>query len=564
MGFTGDLRSWLLWVIKIRFVIITLVFAIDYATRQLVPNPANPASIEGLGIVVIFWYVVGLFYLIYYQLGRDYPLQAYLQIYSDILIITAVVHTTGDLDSNYLSLYLVAILLAAIVLPRSRAYLVAAVSFVCLGSLLELAYLPGLYPHLVERHPALGFLADSSAAPADVRALGVKIFASLFGFLAVAYLSSFLAERLRETGAELRHKAGQVASLAAINENIIQSMRGGLIRTDLDGSIHEINPAGASILGRDPADLKGWPLGDILPELRRQPPGAGNLPARREITHDHPETGRRTLGISASPLTMSDAGVVGYIYTFQDLTEEKRRDAEYRAKDRMASLGRIAAGIAHEIRNPLASIAGAVNLFESPANLEEDQAKLVSIVRRESSRLDKLVTDFLNYAREQKFEFCTVNLTNLLQETLLLVEHHPLFGKGCRIERRFPSQPVTAWVDPDKIRQVLWNICDNALKAMPRGGVLEAIIEESTGAAPGAPELIRIVLADDGVGFNAGQMDRLFEPFHTKFANGTGLGLAITHQIVAGHQGRLTVQSEEGKGARFVIEIPKRQVGQRC
>jgi len=251
--FTGDLQAWLPWVIKIRFVIISFVFAIAYAIHTLAPNPGNLSSVKYLAIVVVLWYVVGLFYLIYNQLSRDHLLQAYLQIYSDIVIITAIVHITGDLESNYYSLYLVSIILASILLPRARAFLVAAVSFVFMGSLLELAYLPTLYPEFTGSYSVLGFLTTTSLVTVDLKTLQVKIFASLFGFFAIAYLSSYLAESLRKASAELHDRRGEVASLQAINESIVHSMRDGLITTDLEGVITELNPAGSAILGREPS-----------------------------------------------------------------------------------------------------------------------------------------------------------------------------------------------------------------------------------------------------------------------------------------------------------------------
>lgn len=588
MKLTGDLQAWLQWVIKIRFVIITLVFATDYAIRQVVPSPSNALSIQSLGVTVILWYVIGVFFLVYNQLSGDYLLQAQLQIYCDIAIITAIVHVTGNLDSDYLSLYFLVVILASILLPRSQAFLVAGVSFICLGSLLELAYLPSLYPGLVKPTSWLSFLATSSAGPGDLGSLQVKIFASLFGFFAVAYLSSYLAENLREAGAELKDKSGQVASLQAINENVIQSMRSGLITTDLADRISEINPAASAILGRSARELRGQDIASIFPMVRdarlqscapgglsgesaqpREGPALpGVLPTpleRREFTYVRPSGQPRIVGVSSSPLIVPGSGAAGAVYSFQDLTDEKRREAEYRAKDRMATLGRLAAAIAHEIRNPLASIAGSVKLLESLANLEGDQAKLIDIVSRESDRLNKLITDFLAYSRPQRFDFRDVDLVNLLEETLLLLEHHPGFGSNHRIERRLPRHPVVAQVDADKMRQVFWNICDNALKAMPEGGTLNARIEEvfvsgvandpKSGKA-GKPASVTVVFSDTGTGLAEAQVDKLFEPFQPGFSNGTGLGLALVYQIVEGHGGEIRVESKPRRGVTFRINLP--------
>lgn len=548
MNSTDGLNAWLPWVIKIRFVIISFVFAIDFAIRVLVPNPANAFSIKYLGIAAVLWYILSLFFLIYNQLSRDYLLQAYLQLYSDIVVITLIVHVTGDLESHYLSLYLVAIMLASILLPRPSVFLVAAVSFVSMGALLELAYLPSLYPEIAARYPLFRFFWTSSTLPVDLKTLQVRIFVTFFGFFGIAYLSSYLAESLRKAGAELRDQRGQMASLQAINENIIRSMREGLITTNLEGTISELNPAGAAILGRQPQALRGRPITQVFREVQpEQPPGH----ARQEMTYDHPGGGRKVLGISASPLSVAGTGAAGYVYSFQDLTEEKRLEGEYRAKDRMAALGRLAAGMAHEIRNPLTSIAGSIKLLSSLANLDDDQAKLMSIVSRESDRLNKLVSDFLIYSREQRFEFREVDLSNLLEETLLLLEHHPLFGAAYRVDRKFPRRPVIAFADPDKIRQIFWNICDNSLKAMPDGGTLTAEIH------PENSERIQVILGDTGVGLTEGQVERLFEPFQSGFTNGTGLGLAIVYQIVEAHRGRIHVESTPGTGSRFVIDLPR-------
>ena len=553
-GLSDQLKEWLPWVIKIRFVIISFVFAIDYAIRTLVANPPNPASFKYFGIVIILWYVLGLYYLIYNQLSHDYLLQAYLQIFSDIAIITAVLHLTGDLDSNYLSLYLVVIILSSTLLPRGRVFLVAGVSFVCMGAVLELAYLPVILPDLAAHYPALRYLVTSSPLSVDLRTLQVKIGASFFGFFAIAYLSSQLAQTLRKVGAELRDKNGQVASLQAKTENILESMRDGLVSTNLKGLIGEVNSSGAAILGLKPEELRGRPIQFLFPGLQTgalSPPGASALATRQEVTYANPSAEHRILGVSVSPLMVPTIGVVGFVFNFQDLTEEKRREAEYRTKDRMATLGRLAAGIAHEIRNPMASITGSVKLLQSISRLDEDQSKLIEIVSHESERLNKLVSDFLLYCRDQRHELQEVDLVNVIEETLVLLSHHPLFGANIRLEKRFPATLVTVWADPDRLRQVFWNISDNALKAMPEGGELKVQVEDAS------ERTVRVTLSDTGVGFTEQQLEKVFEPFQPGFSGGTGLGLAIVYQIMQGLGGTVRVESKAGKGARFILELPK-------
>jgi two-component system sensor histidine kinase PilS (NtrC family) len=525
-----DERNWLIWLVKVRILILTVLLAIELAVMRLTPSPL---PVMPFLTAMVLWFVLSLFFLFLVLVWTEHRLQAMLQVLSDLAMVTLVVHLTGGIDSLLNFLYPLVIIVAGMLLPRAWGYLSAALAFILFGTILELDYY-GVIPSYSSSHPKL-------------KALQVVILVNLFAYFAIAYLAGLLVAKLRQVGVQLKDTSGALQNLQALHENIVQSMREGVITTGLDGRITLVNRAAQQLLGSSEAELCGRSVADLFQDPL---PHFGSPRGDAEVRYVAANRFRRTFRVMVSALNVNVPGGMGFVYTFDDLTEIRRLEREVRMQDRLAAVGRLAAAIAHEIRNPLTSIAGSVSMLSDAPALSQDERRLLEIVTRESERLNGIITDFLAYSRGKQYRFERVSLVPLLEDALTLLEHRlTAEGAGIRIERNLPKSEALVLADGDKLKQVFWNFAENAIRAMKKtGGKLTVSLTER------GPDW-EMSFTDTGPGISPQQSDKIFEPFQSNFEGGTGLGLAIVYQIVQAHEGKVWARSEAGKGTSFVLRL---------
>lgn len=542
----GVQRRWVWRLIAGRVLAAAVVLG-TFALWTGVASQGVSGRLTGGAAIALAVVVLSAVYALVLRFSKVRPRsQAGAQFALDAVLITWLVWVTGNLYSPYTALYIIVISVASIFLG-ARGALMTSVGCAALYTATMLALASGWID-------GAGARLTNAALAKAVEAVGLNDVAFLF----VGLLAAQLASRQTRSEFEIREAANALASLRALHERIVESIRSGVITTDLLRRVYTVNRAAEEMTGYSSEDLRGKDVsilfGDIDGHIEESLAAAadGQATPRFESECLTAEGFRVRLGYGVSPLYAEGGETTGLVITFQDLTDIRSMEETSRRQERLSAVGRVAAGIAHEIRNPLAAMRGSIQVLKSDIQ-DPSQAELMDIVLRESDRLNRIITDFLTYARPRKFSLVETDLREPLRETFALLRHSPEILDGHALEEDLPEEPLMAWADAEGVRQVFWNLSRNALKAMPDGGTLRAEMRQASS------ERVRVTFTDTGRGMSPAQVERLFEPFSSSTTGGTGLGLSIVYQIIRDHGGTINVRSREGHGTTITIELPAKQ-----
>lgn len=550
-GNPRQLRGRLLRLIVLRAVAVTVL--LGWAILVQINAPGR-FPVDPFFYVIGFVYALTVFYAVTLPSATRRIWLVDLQLAIDVLVVSFIVYLSGGVSSYFSSLFVLPIIAASVVASGRAGLVLAGLAATAYAMVVLTQYLgPGWMAQ-----PR--WLGEASVELPPARVAQFTVGLNAFGFAMVAVLSGYLSENLRRTGTELARVSTEIADLQAFNEHVIDSLTSGLATTDAGGRILTFNRAAESISGHRAEAVIGRQAGEVL----QLPPAfeaslhmtfEGHTSRKADLHYARGDGLRIELGLSAAPL-ITTGNPAGFLFNFQDVTEPRRLEREAALQQRLAAIGEMAAGIAHEIRNPLASMSGSIQILRQELPLTEEQSQLMDIVLRESERLNETISSFLAYARPQRFSTTRLDVRGVLTDTAMLLRNSAECGPDHRIDVDVPADPVWYEADEGQVRQIVWNLATNGLRAMPMGGALSIAValEEAAGDSDGAD--VTLTVSDQGVGIPTEELDGILQPFRGSFTRGTGLGLAIVHRIVSDYRGEIQVTSRVGEGTTVSIRLP--------
>ena len=524
-------------------IVARLLIAVLIGVTALVGGTNTEiVAIVILGVIVAA--LTGVYFL-WERYGKTPLLLLRVQFGVDIVFVTLLAYFSGGLASPFKLLYFLPVFVgsARLGFRAGTAFAGASVAGYLFLSLVD----PGGWRYLEE---------SGAAAEITILVLSLLLVAALVGYLSRAAGESERA--LRDARSKLNTARLRIA-------NIIDSMRSGLVLVDSEGRVAHINAAGARILGINEEDARGQEYRVVFADVPAfyeriaMALDAGRPETRAEFFVRKRGGGTLPVGLSTSILRDDSGGEGGVIAIFQDLTEARRIEERLRHEDRMAALGEFAAGLAHEIRNPLNAIKGSIDLLREDLEATGDEAQLLNLVTREADRLGNLVQDVLHFGRMESSERESVRLDRLTEEIAVMARNHPSYRSEIELTVE-ADDAVEAVGNPDELRRAILNLTINALEAIEGEGEVRLLLVQSPrfadrGLEAGDEYDVAIVVEDTGCGVSPDRRDEIFQPFKTDKKGGTGLGLSIVDKIVQSHGGRITIASEPGRGSRFVVYL---------
>lgn len=530
----------------LRVIVITLFLGSVIIFHRKIGGTLNLGSISVLTIIT---YLLTLLYAIILPRIKNLRRFCYLQITADIFVETGVIYVTGGIESPLSFLYTLSIISAGIIYYRPGIYFIASIASICFGTFIDLEYYNLIHPIYI--YPKSDIANEGSY-------VFYITFVTICTFFLVALLTGFLVEKLRLTRKELSEKSGHLQELRAFHENVVESMGSGLLTISMDKRITSFNNAAAKITGFTFFEIKGKVFSEIFqfPEFPViQGITDGDFPNHLEGIFTRKDKKKIFLEMNISSLKNNEGNIKGYIGVFQDKTEFKKMEERVVQAERLAAIGSIAAGIAHEIRNPLASMSGSIQVLKQKPWVEKESKDLMDIVVRETDRLNNIVTRFLDYARPHPVKLAEYDINTLIQDTLSMLKNSPEYNQKILVSIRFEKNPLIIKIDSQQIQQVLWNLCLNSIQAMPNGGELKV----STKLITNENNMYAMIqVSDTGCGIKREDKDSIFDPFYTTKKNGTGLGLASVYRIIENHKGTIKVHSKESEGSSITLQLPFR------
>ncbi len=553
-------RELLLRVKTILFLRIFFLIGIVVTVFILQQKYPYRTPIVPLSVTLALAFLFSAIYSVLLRWEWNLSLIASIQVIGDLVFVGGIIYSTGGIESPLSFLYSLVVVATSVMLPRTAIYLVASAASISFGLIIDLEYFGILHPV---------YLFPKSTVPHEGGYVFYIVFVNIASFYSVAFLSSLLSHRLRLIKEELALTNISLEKLQAFHRNVVQNMGNGLVTTDLNGIITSMNPASERITGVNQTDIVGHSIYSLLPmsplkTLFDEIPFTA-LPDYIEGTYTRKDGTHAFIRIRMSRLEGNPQSrqPQGFIFVFEDLTEIKRMEEKMSKAERLATVGRFSAGMAHEIRNPLASLSGSIEVLNTGLNLSGDDKRLMDIVIKETGRLNRIVSDFLHFANPRDNRNSIVDISQLIKDAILLMKNSSEYHSSISIDFQDHAQHLVLNCDEQQIQQLVWNLCINGIQSMSSGGTLVIEIEAIDGykfeGYYSDHKGILLKVKDTGCGIPEEKRKHIFDPFYTTKEEGVGLGLARVFQIVERHDGYISLISEPGVGTQFIVYLPQKE-----